>query len=374
MMLTSKKHILRFILLCALLLIAVCVSQPRIWVEELPQYDALFDRQQGWTGADGAYSAALADDEILWLFGDTWYGKVREGRHVDAIIINNSIAIQRGLMPPGASVEFYSGRTPAGKPRAFVQPADGRGWFWIYDGIRSAKGLYLFLIQLERAERPNSFGFTIVETWLGYVPNPGDSPENWRWLQHRIPWGRFSTAGDTLFGSSLLKDNKYIYIYGTTEDVIGEIRRKYLILARVPETQLDQFDRWQFYSGGEWTSDFNKSTRLCSDMANEFSVSYLATLRQYILVYTENGFSKNIVVRLAPDPWGPWSEPRRIYACPEVERSEDVFCYAAKGHPDLSPAPDELIVTYVATSLDFERLAADAGLYRPRFLRVKFQK
>ena len=270
-MITCKKHILRFILLCAFLLIAACGSQPRIWVEELPQYDALFDRQQGWTGADGAYSAALADDEILWLFGDTWYGKVREGRHVDAIIINNSIAIQRGLMPPGASVEFYSGRTPAGKPRAFVQPADGRGWFWIYDGIRLAKGLYLFLIQLKRTESPNSFGFTIVETWLGYVPNPGDSPENWRWVQHRIPWGRFSTTGDTLFGSSLLKDNKYIYIYGTTEDVIGEIRRKYLILARVPETQLDQFDRWQFYSGGEWTSDFNKSTRLCSDMANEFS-------------------------------------------------------------------------------------------------------
>jgi len=354
-------------------LITGCASQPSVSVEVLPDYDALFERQTGWTGADGAYSVALADDETLWLFGDTWYGEVRDGRHVDAVIINNSIAIQRGRMPPNTSVEFYSGRTPAGNRRAFVRPVGGRGWFWIYDGIRVGKGLYLFLVQLERTADRKSFGFKIIGSQLGHVANPGDSPDNWRLTRLGIPWRRLTASGDTLFGSSLLKENKFIYIYGTTEDVNGEIRRKSMILARVPETQLDQFDRWRFYSGGEWTTDFNRSTRLCSDMANEFSVSYLAAIGQYVAVYTEKGFSKNIVIRLAPDPWGPWSEPRRIYACPEADRNEDVFCYAAKGHPALSLAPDELIVTYVANSLDFEKVAADAGLYRPRFLRVRFK-
>jgi hypothetical protein len=373
-MLNFKKHIFRSFCILFLLLIAACTIQPRIWVEELPQYDALFERQTGWTGADGAYSVALADDEILWLFGDTWYGEVRQGRHMDAVIIKNSIAIQQGRMPPGASVQFYTGLSPDGSPRAFVQPDDHHGWFWIYDGIRVGKELYLFLVQLERTADRKSFGFKIVGSYLGHVANPGDVPANWRLARYRIPWGRFSAAGDTLFGSSLLKADRHIYIYGTTEVVDGDIRRKSMILARVPETELDRFDRWRFFSAGEWSTDFKKSSGLCSDMANEFSVSYLPALGKYIVVYTEKGFSKNIAMRFAPDPWGPWSAPRRIYACPEAVRNQDVFCYAAKGHPDLSSAPDEIIITYVANSLDFAKVAADATLYRPRFLRVRFAK
>jgi hypothetical protein len=370
-MLNSKNHIFRCLCLFLLLLIAGCVPQPRIRVEKLPQYDAIFERQTGWTGADGAYSVALADDEILWLFGDTWYGAVREGRHVDAVIIKNSIAIQRGKITPGASIEFYTGLSPDGSPRAFVQPDDNRGWFWLYDGIRVGRALYLFLVQLEQTADRKSFGFKIVGSQLAHVANPGDAPANWRLAWRRIPWGRFSAAGDTLFGSSLLKADKHIYIYGTTEAIDGDIRRKSMILARVPETELAQFDRWRFYSAGKWSRDFNETSSLCGDMANEFSVSYLPAIGKYIVVYTEKGVSKHIAMRLAPDPWGPWSAARHIYACPEAGRSKDVFCYAAKGHPDLSSAADEIIITYVASSLDFAKVAADATLYRPRFLRIR---
>jgi len=372
-MMNLKKYTCVTLSLLLLLLIGSCASQPGLRVEELPQYNALFERRTGWTGADGGYSVALADDKILWLFGDTWYGEVRGGRHMDAVIIHNSIAIQRGQMPPGASVEFYTGLSPSGIPRAFVQPDDNSGWFWIYDGIRVGKGLYLFLVQLERTVDRKSFGFKIVGSQMGHVPNYGDAPGNWRLTRHRIPWGRFAAAGDTLFGSSLLKADKYIYIYGTAEDVNGEIRRKSMILARVPENKLDQFDQWRFYSAGKWSTDFNKSSGLCSDMANEFSVSYLPAVGKYVVVYTEKGFSRNIAMRFAPDPWGPWTDPRRIYACPEADRGKDVFCYAAKGHPDLSSAPDELIITYVANSLDFGKMAADATIYRPRFLKVRFR-
>jgi hypothetical protein len=372
-MVTCKKYIFNFIVLIAIFLTAACASPPQVSVEALPHYDALFERHSGWTGADGAYSVSLAANRLLWLFGDTWYGEIRDGHHHNAVIVNNSIGIQRGISPPDAVVSFYSGKAPGGKPLAFIRPADGRGWFWIYDGIRVGKGLYLFLVRLERTAEGRSLGFKIIGSQLAHLTNPANSPENWRWLQQHIPWSRFSATGDTLFGSSVLKDNQFIYIYGTTEVVNGEMRRKSMILARVPATQLGQFDRWRFYSGGKWVADLNKSSRLCSDMANEFSVSYLAALGKYVLVHSEKGFSKNIVVRFAPEPWGPWSEPRPIYACPEAERSRDIFCYAAKGHPDLSTAPDEIIVTYVANSLDFDKVAADATLYRPRFLRVKFR-
>ena len=367
----NKRHLFGYILLVTIFLLAACAIEPRIRVEELPRYDALFHRQTGWTGADGAYSVALAADKILWLFGDTWYGKVREGRHQDAVIIKNSIAIQKGKMPPGASIEFYTGLSPDGSPRAFIQPDDSHSWFWIYDGIQVGQDLYFFLVRLEPTTDRNSFGFKIVGSQLAHVVNPGDLPAQWRATRRSIPWGRFSAGGDTLFGSSLLKADKHIYIYGTTEVVEGQVRRKSMILARVPETELTQFDRWRFYSAGKWSTDFTKASGLCSDMANEFSVSYLPAIGKFVAVYSEKGFSKNIAMRFAPEPWGPWSAALHVYACPEAGRDKDVFCYAAKGHPDLSSAPDEIIITYIANSLDFAKVAADAALYRPRFLRVR---
>jgi hypothetical protein len=369
---TWRNSIVRFIILWALLLCAACVSLPRAAVEVLPDFNAMFERQKGWTGADGAYTVGLSDQEILWLFGDTWYGEVREGRHENATIINNSIAIQRGIVPPHVTVDFYSGESSEAKPLAFFRPSDGRGWFWFYDGIKVSKKLHLFLLQIERTEDPNSFGFTIRETRLASVANPGDPPESWRASQLRIPWQRLSPDGDTIFGSALLRENDFIYIYGTTENITGGVRKKYMILARVPAAKLQQFNQWQFFSSGRWTYDFNGLSRLAGDFANEYSVSYLASLGKYIAVYTANGASKDIVARFASHPWGPWSEPEILYECPEQSWGPDVFCYAAKGHPELSAAPDEIVVTYIASSRDFDKIVDNAGLYRPRFLRVKF--
>ena len=83
--------------------------------------------------------------------------------------------------------------------------------------------------------------------------------------------------------------------------------------------------------------------------------------------------SEYIVARTAPDPYGPWSDPIILYRCPEEEWHESIFCYAAKAHPEITSAPDELIVTYVTNSYDFDRIEADARLYRPRFLLIRFK-
>ncbi len=368
-----KKQIAKAICLFFLLLVTGCVAQPAVRVEVLPGFDALFDNRKGWTGADGAYSLPLSDDSTLWLFGDTWLGDIRGGEHVNATIVNNTVAIQHGLSPSKASVKFYSGRNLAGKPGAFIRPADGRGWFWIYHGVLTRNGLYLFLVQIERTEKSLGFGFKIIGTWLGHVANPEDRPDHWHIGQHRIPWGNFSSSADTLFGSWVLKQGPWLYIYGTTEDVVGGFHHKYMILARVDENSLSKFDQWRFYVKGHWSPDFTKAERLCAGMANEYSVSFLPSLGKFIVVYNENGISRNIAARFASYPWGPWSRPLDLYQCPEMNMNEGVFCYAAKGHPGLSLTADELIITYVANSSDFYKMAADARLYRPRFIRVRFK-
>ncbi len=360
-----------YLCLFALLLFAACASQPEIHVDSLPGYEALFENQKGWTGADGVYSVALADNLTLWLFGDTWVGDIRNNVHVNATIVNNSIALQQGLPPSGSKVDYFFGRTPGGKPAAFIHPADGRGWLWIYHGILTPRGLYLFLVQVERIEKPLAAGFRLIGTWLAYVVNPGDPPQTWQIDHHRIPWGNFSSAAATLFGSWVLKQGQWIYIYGTTEDVVDGFHHKYMILARAPEGGLAKFDRWQFFTNGKWSTDYTGAGRLCDGMANEYSVSYLPALGKYIAVYSGSNRTDDMVARFAPNPWGPWDDPVSLYRCPEARRDPSIICYAAKGHPEISQAPNELIITYIANSTDFDTMLNDAGLYRPRFVRVR---
>jgi hypothetical protein len=59
-----------------------------------PDLDALFDRADGWTGADGAYSVVPLPKRILWLFSDTRVGKIRDGGRSDATIVNNTVGMQ----------------------------------------------------------------------------------------------------------------------------------------------------------------------------------------------------------------------------------------------------------------------------------------
>ena len=58
-----------------------------------PEWDAKFRQQDGWIGADGAYSVAVSPQRTIWLFSDTWIGKVRDGRRTDATMVNNMVGV-----------------------------------------------------------------------------------------------------------------------------------------------------------------------------------------------------------------------------------------------------------------------------------------
>jgi hypothetical protein len=366
---TRKRPALRLVGVFFLLLLAACQHHPpRVAVEPLPAQEAHFARRQGWTGGDGVFSVALAPERFLWLFGDTFIGAVADGRHVDADLVNNTIALQRGRHPAEAAVEFFWGRAPDGRPAAFVQPADGLGWLWPYHGIRTAQGLYLFLIQIERTDDPLTFGFRVVATWLAHVPNPDDPPRDWRLTQVRVPW----SGEKRLFGSAVLALGGDLFVYGVVDQAAGGLVRKEVILARVPAEAIGDFGQWRFYADGRWVADVEGAGAVCADVANEFSVSFQPALDRYVLLYTEHSLSEHIVLRLSAAPEGPWGDPVRVFRCPEAAWDPRIFCYAAKGHRAVAGAPDELIVTYTTNSTDFALIESDARLYRPRFLRLRF--
>jgi len=344
---------------------------PAYSVEPLPEYDALFTRTKGWTGADGAYSVALADDVTLWLYSDTWIGDIVDGKHKDAKMVNNTLALQHGKDPSTASVRFFWQTTRDGKPAAFITPANGVGWFWISDGIEVDEKLYLFLMQIIKTIEDDVFGFKHIGTWLGEVENPNDEPLIWRIKQYKIPYGRYSKNGNLFFGSAVMRDGDFVYIYGSSEDWSKGMSGRSMIIARVRFDEMTDFEKWRFLSDGNWQAYIAGVTEHFNGTGTECSVCYQPAIKKYVVVYTENGMSRDILMRLSPTPVGPWSNAYKVYQCPEYNWHESYFCYAAKAHPEIS-SKDELIVTYVCNSTDFWQMVRDSRIYFPCFLRIKF--
>jgi hypothetical protein len=319
-----------------------------------PDLDALFDRADGWIGADGVYSVAFSPKRILWLFSDTWVGKIRDGRRTDATIVNNSVGVQEGS---GERVTYSIARGPDGKPAALIVPADGRGWFWLQAGVADRSRLLLFLNQVEKTDDKSVFGFRSIGLWLGTVANADKPPESWRVEQAKMPNAVFSKDRMLAWGAAVLRVGDDLYVYGTDERRGKVSPNRQMVLARVPAASVGTFAAWRYFRDGAWSKDYRNASPLAGDIASEYSVTPFG--KRYLAVYTERGLSPRIMGRMADRPWGPWSAPAVLYECPEMNRDKKVFCYSAKAHPVLSSGQD-LVVSYVVNSFDFWQVARDA--------------
>jgi hypothetical protein len=334
-----------------------------------PELNALFQSTEGWIGADGAYSVSISPTRTLWLFSDTWVGRIKDGKRIDATIVNNSVGVE-DVVDGRSKMTFFVHRDQQGKPQALITPADGRGWYWLQAGIFCNQKLYLFLAQIEKTEGTGVFSFKQIGQWLGTVDNPSDSPERWRVKQTPLPFARFEKERQLSFGAAALVHDGWVYIYGF-EGSNKNLPDRSLVLARVKPNEIENFSSWRFLGDNGWNSKSDHLQKLADHMATELSVHYQPEDKQSYLVYTENGLSPRVLLRTADAPTGPWSQPRVVYTCPEMKQDKNLFCYAAKAHPHLANK-NELIITYVVNSFDFWQVARDATLYWPKCVRVRW--
>jgi len=337
--------------------------------EPLPAWDAKFRRTDGWIGGDGAYSVPISPTRNLWLFSDTWIGKVRNGKRTDLAMVNNTVGVQDGR-GSDAKLTFVVRRDADGKPQSLITPADGRGWFWPFAATHHRGKLYLFLAQMEKADGPPAFGFQAIVQSLGVVSNPDADPTAWTITQHKLPWVEFAADRKLNFGSAVLTAGDHLYVYGYEETPRkGFFPARRMVLARVPVGQVDDLKAWRFLTAGGWKAEPKDLKPLADDLAVEYSVTHLPGLKRYAAVYTELGMSDRIMARFAESPEGPWSKPVLLHRCPEMGRDKKVFSYAAKAHPHLADG-NELVISYVVNAFELARVINDATLYWPTFVRV----
>jgi hypothetical protein len=370
-----------------------------------PDWNAAFDRSEGWIGGDAIYSTPLPGGDMLWLFADTYIGHVMDHRRQPGVrIVNNTLG--RQARDPGAPA--YSPPRPedlsflwdssgnAGKPRAWIRPAgapdDGPGaetapWFWVADALvapgpqnaDTAPGR--LLVVLWRLERTGAqvMGFRNAGCDLAIVDDPRADWTKWRPRQFSISHGvsaatsNASRRAEVVWGSEVLldpesADEPHLLIYGYRQPLQGSMQ---LVLARAPAAQVEQMDTWQFRGASGWTPKLDAAATLAEQMTTEFSISPIETADglRYAMVQCEPLLGDHILTRSATTPFGPWSAPQAVYQVPNLNRAKKHITYAAKGHPEVS-RPGELLVSYVVNSLDFGESATNADIYRPRFVRV----
>ena len=366
-----------------------------------PEWDQVFARRKGWTGADGCYSIDLGDGRTLWLYCDTWVGTVEKGKHArGSRLVNNSICIHRtgsGGLPPEYDRLDFSWGNPGedGHPRAWIEPdlagtakaqpgeKSPKTWYWLLDGCMitppgGGKKLLIFLMHMGRKKEGGEgvFNFRMVGGALAIVSNPLEPVSKWKVSQVLNPHSRRSGSNDISWATALYHAGEdgpgepgTLYIYGI-RDVKG--LNKHVVLARAPAAKTNDFSTWRFFSGDGWSTKSSDAVRITDQAVNEHTVENLVYKgkRRLVLVESQPVFGKHVLVRTAASPEGPWSELKKVFLVGNLEKGRHKrFTYPGKGHAHLS-APGELLISYVINSHNFWDMVADASIYRPRFIRV----
>jgi hypothetical protein len=339
--------------------------------EPAADLDRKFRRTEGWLGADGAFSVRLSDTRALWLFSDTWIGTIQGGKRKPEAMVNNTIGVQEGN-GANAKITYAIQKGADGKYKAIFAPPDGKGWFWLFAGHFADGKLHVFLPRMEKTDAKGAFGFRGIDVWLGTVSNATDEPTKWKIEYAKVPFADLTGETKRSFGAAVYRDEKHVYIYGQETKPGKPFASNKLLVARAPVDKLADFDAWRFYANGEWKADVKDATPQVGGLGSELSVVYVAGLKKYALVYSENGLSDRIVGRFASSPEGPWSEPVLLYTCPEMKKDKKVFTYAAKAHAHLA-GENELVVSYAVNSFDLAPVMNNADLYWPTFVRVKLK-
>lgn len=308
--------------------------------------------EQGWIGGDGIYSVPLGDDKTLWLFGDTFIGRIQNQRRLDAQMIHNTVAIEHQ-----GQWQYHWKKNPL--KDVFISPNSGR-WFWPGPGLYHKKQLYLLLPEFTTAPGAEGFGFKQSGLYLARIDHPEEPLEKWRPHYQKLNWGLQGSS----YSVAALKDKAHWYIYGY-RDHAGQ-REAHLM--RLPLGQMIQSTP-EYWGLNGWSHNPYESEPLFQGYQSEGSVHRDPESGKLQMVYTAPGLSDRVVMRSADQPQGPWSLPQTVFRYPEMQ-DKRYFCYAAKHHPHLSQS-GEWVIGYACNGFKFQDVMNNAKVYIPRFVKVR---
>ena len=370
-----------------------------------------FPDQDGWLGGDSAASVALRGGDgntSLWLFGDSFVAAPGAPAERSYPFVHNSIAVSHCDAPGVWSLDYaLGGPGPERKgaaPRAFFEPdpeaawvaqarreTDGEAYYWPISAAATTDAVYVALLRVASGppKGPLRLPFRLLGVDLARIENTDGPPTTWR-----IRYSTLASRTDVFPASSLIAVDAHLYAFAFLASGDGRSPR---ILTRLPIEALaagrsSLEDAVETLSKeGHWIPGLHPSQAriLMDDDASEMSVHFDPGLREWLAVYSDlprdakSSPTDTLWIRRARQLTGPWSRPLPLAHVSELADRPDalpgeLFCYAAKAHPELAGSA-ELLVTYVCNVYAergeelpavLERLRTTPSIYRPRALRI----
>lgn len=361
-------------------------------VRAATDWDRLLTRNSGWFGGDGIFGIPMDGAEFrpatkktktLFIFSDSIIADT-VGETItkkDFVMVHNCVAYLDGNAPDPSKFKFFINQDADGKPTSLFVPNTPNSkpgeYYWLGDGfvnVEADSTLYIFAYPVKDTIVPGSF-FEFEQTGVNLIAIPkGSKPPFKEQRQLETPfffplenWNKVTMGSGILVNTEWAgapNPDGYIYILG-----VGGANQG-LIVARVRPKEFEQFDKWEFAAGPNWTTDYLKTSPVTRFVSNEMSLSPMPDGR-FVLAHQYFGMENEVAVQVSKNPAGPYFPVRKVWKCREWEADLDYFAYNAKGFPHLSK-PGELLISYNVNSVDFwNDIPKEPRLCRPRFFRLK---
>lgn len=302
--------------------------------------------------------SALFHGKSIWAFGDTSMSVPgAKGTYWD----DNSLSWTTNLDASGGITLDHDLVDATGAPREFLPytpaetkynythdeahctatPCGAELAMWAQQVVpdEARNRLLMFYVEIWRVSgQPNwkAVGAGIaVMTPDGKVTRPIENPNS---TMPQLLWDK----GDDGYidGSVVVADT--LYSYKCIPDWVAMDCN----VGRVPLASALDKSQWQYYTAdGSWSANEADAVMVFQGGAAGNSVFYNAYLGEYMAIYAQP-FTNDIMVRVANNPWGPWSDAGLIFTGEAGwEGNND---YAAFAHPEFSTGNGQVqYVTYV---------------------------
>ncbi len=217
-------------------------------------YQDAFDemRRAGveWAAADGGHPITLPDGRTVWLYGDTFTGRIQPNGSLAPGygLVRNSFIVQ-----DGACVRPLMGGTA--DSRTDLVPASAGQWYWPTRGVVEGNVLRVFLYHMTTGNNPGPFNFRLLDMRIATFALPDLHLVNVQPIP--VPSGEGNE-----WGASAFSDGSTVYVYANGPD---RNRR----VARVPVGSLTNGPSWEFFNGNNsdtdaenWSADVNDAAFL----------------------------------------------------------------------------------------------------------------
>ncbi|MHB8750749.1 MAG: DUF4185 domain-containing protein [Aggregatilineales bacterium] len=284
------------------------------------------------TARDGGTSL-LIGGKILWAFGDTLLSKA-------AVDGSNYRSNTAALADPSQPIQVSEPLDANGAPTAFIPftadeqaynvgtgRPDDRIALWPGAIISDSDGNGLVFFDKLKV-KPGILNYEQIGVGLAHVAINTTTAV-------REPTVLF-TVGEPLFTNAARFGDR-VYVYGVIPDRTDQA----VAVGRVTLSQATDRTAYQFWDGQDWVADVSAAIPVLAGVPGGMSVSYNSYLNHYLAVYSEI-LSSRVVMRLAPAPEGPWSDPIPLFN--GLSAAKGAWDYAGLEHPELATNGGQTIV------------------------------